>query len=434
MKAVDLIRKKRDGEKLSREEILFLVQDYTAGKIPDYQMAAFCMVVFFQGMDPREIADLTQAMADSGDKLSLEEIDGFVADKHSNGGVGDKVSLVLAPLLVSCGLYVAKLSGRGLGHTGGTIDKLESIPGFRVQLSLEEFKRNVQTIGLAIGESTLQLAPADQKIYALRDVTASVDSLPLIVSSILSKKLVIDSDGIVFDVKVGLGSTMPTLPKAKELARLLVSISHRCGRKASALITEMDQPLGQNVGNILELKEALLTLQGEGPADLQEVVMRLGAELLLMAKKARTPDGAMQLLQTKIKSGEGLQKFSEMVCAQGGDASALREPARLPCAREQIEIRAPKPGYVNDLNARLVGEAAHVLGAGRTAKGDSIDVAVGVVLYKKRGDSVKKGESLACLHLNERTRLEEALSKMQSAYRITRTKPQKIKLIQGRIA
>jgi pyrimidine-nucleoside phosphorylase len=434
MKAVDLIRKKREGERLSREEIYFLVHEYTAGKIPDYQMAAFCMAVFFQGMDPHEIADLTQAMADSGDKLSLSEIEGFVADKHSNGGVGDKVSLVLAPLLAASGLYVAKLSGRGLGHTGGTIDKLESVPGFRVQLPLEEFKQNIKNIGLAIGESTLQLAPADQKIYALRDVTASVESLPLIVSSILSKKLVIDSDGIIFDVKVGLGATMPTLAQAKELARLLVSISHRCGRKASALITEMNQPLGHYVGNVLELREALLALQGKGPADLQEVVVRLGAELLLMAKRARTPEAAIKMLQEKLGSGEGLEKFLQMVRAQGGDAAVLSDPKGLPRAREIVEIRAEKLGYVHTLHARLVGEAAHVLGAGRTAKGDAIDVAVGVVLHKKIGDSVKKGEPLAALHVNERARLDEALAKLQNAYRITRVKPPKTKMIQGRVA
>jgi pyrimidine-nucleoside phosphorylase len=303
-----------------------------------------------------------------------------------------------------------------------------------VQLPLEEFKQNIKNIGLAIGESTLQLAPADQKIYALRDVTASVESLPLIVSSILSKKLVIDSDGIIFDVKVGLGATMPTLAQAKELARLLVSISHRCGRKASALITEMNQPLGHYVGNVLELREALLALQGKGPADLQEVVVRLGAELLLMAKRARTPEAAIKMLQEKLGSGEGLEKFLQMVRAQGGDAAVLSDPKGLPRAREIVEIRAEKLGYVHTLHARLVGEAAHVLGAGRTAKGDAIDVAVGVVLHKKIGDSVKKGEPLAALHVNERARLDEALAKLQNAYRITRVKPPKTKMIQGRVA
>ncbi|MBI3660466.1 thymidine phosphorylase [Candidatus Acetothermia bacterium] len=434
METVELIRKKRDGEKLSYAELEFLVRNFVAGKIPDYQMAAFCMAVYFRSMDAHEMADLTQLMADSGDKLDLDEVDGFVGDKHSNGGVGDKVSLVLGPLVASCGLYIAKLSGRGLGHTGGTIDKLESIPGIRVQLSLEEFKRCVQTVGLAIGESTLRLAPADQKIYALRDVTASVDSLPLIVSSILSKKLVIDSDGIVFDVKVGIGTTMPTLPKARELAKLLVSISKRCGRRASALITDMDQPLGYNVGNILELREAVATLSGHGPADLEEVVVRLGAELLIMAKKARTADAATQLLRSKLQSGEGLQKLSEMVRAQGGNASVLTEPHRLSSALEKVEIRATKPGYVHKLNARMIGEAAHLLGAGRMAKGEAIDPAVGVELYKKRGDSVKRGEPLACLHVNERVRLEEALTRARGAYEITRAKPKKVPMVHDRIA
>jgi pyrimidine-nucleoside phosphorylase len=434
MNALELIRKKRDGEKLSREEIEFLVQNYVAGTIPDYQMAAFCMAVFFQGMGPSETADLTQAMANSGNKLSLEEIDGFVADKHSTGGVGDKVSLVLAPLLAASGLFVAKLSGRGLGHTGGTVDKLESIPGLRTQLTLEEFKRNVQSVGLAISESTLQLAPADQKIYALRDGTGSVESLPLIVSSILSKKLVIDSDGLVFDVKVGSGAMMQTLPQAKALARMLIAISKRCGRRATALITDMDQPLGYNIGNILELQESIETLRGHGPEDLTEVTVQLGAEFLVMAKKARSTQIAAKMLRAKLHSGAGLEKLIEMSCAQGGDVSVLREPERFAKAREQIEIRATKSGYVGTLDARLVGEAAHILGAGRSAKGEAIDLAVGVVLYKKRGDGVKQGEPLACLHVNERARLEEALAKMQRAYRITRTKPTRTRLIRGRIA
>jgi pyrimidine-nucleoside phosphorylase len=434
MNAVELIRKKRDGQRLARPELEFLVRHYLEGKIPDYQMAAFCMAVYFRSMDVREITDFTQIMADSGDRLSHEGFDGFIADKHSTGGVGDKVSLVLVPLIAACGLYMPKLSGRGLGYTGGTIDKLEAIPGFRAPLTLEELKRCLCQAGAAISESTFQLAPADQKLYALRDVTASVESLPLIVSSILSKKLVIDSDGLVFDVKVGSGAMMRALSPAKALAGLLVSIAKRCGRRAVALITDMSQPLGYNVGNALELKEALATLQSHGPADLTEIVLRLGSELLVMAKQARTVTAGWELLRRKLLSGEGLHKFSEMVRAQGGDADVVRQPHRLSCAREKLELKAKKTGWVGALDARLIGEAAHSLGAGRAAMGERIDHAVGVELFKKIGDQVTKGEPLACLHVNEQTHWAEAMARVESAFQIGRIRPRRPALVRGRVA
>jgi len=433
MRALDIIQKKRDGESLSREEIAFLIAGYTRGEIPDYQMAAFCMAVYFNSMTSKEIFELTQSMADSGTRLDLSSIEGFIADKHSTGGVGDKTSLVLVPLIAASGLYIAKLSGRGLGHTGGTLDKLESISGFRASLSTQEFIKLVQRSGLAIAESTENIAPADKKLYALRDVTATVGSIPLIAASVMSKKLAVDSDGIVLDVKVGEGAFMKSLNEAKTLAETMVAIGKRAGRKMAALVTDMSQPLGYTVGNALEVKEAIEALKGHGAPDFVELCVSLGAELLLTAKKAKDVKSAKGLLMQKLKNGEALRKFAEMIENQGGDPRVIDELKRLPQAEDKIAIRAAKSGYVRKLNALAVGQAAHLLGAGRSVKCEKIDHAVGVELCKKAGDRVEKDEPLAYLHVNEHRNLTEARRSVETAFEIGKQKPKKERLILARI-
>ena len=434
--AVELIRAKRDGAELSTAEIQTLIAGYVAGQIPDYQMAALCMAIYFQGLSAEETAALTQAMADSGERLELKKagITDFIADKHSTGGVGDKVSLVLGPLVASAGLCLAKLSGRGLGYTGGTIDKLEAIAGFKATLSREEFIAQAQRVGLVVAESSAELVPADKKLYALRDVTATVQSLPLIVSSILSKKLVIDSDGIVFDVKVGEGALMRELPAALELAQELVVIGRQVGRRCGALISDMSQPLGYAVGNALEVREALETLRGGGPDDLRQLSLALGGELLLMAGRVQTPEEAKNLLAEKLSTGAALAKFSAMVQAQGGDAVALERPERLPQAGRIITVRAERSGYVTELNARAIGEAAHWLGAGREVKGQAIDPAVGVLLQAKIGDWVKRGGPLAELHLNDPARTAAAQSLVLKAFKLSAEPVAAPELIRQRLA
>ena len=430
---VRLIAKKRDRQELTREEIDSLIRDYVAGEIPDYQMSALLMAIYLNGMSTQETFWLTEAMARSGEQLEFE-VDGFVGDKHSSGGVGDKVSLILLPLVAAAGIYIGKLSGRGLGHTGGTIDKLESIPGFRATLSLQEFKRQVERHGLAISESTDEIAPADHKLYALRDVTATVGSLPLIASSIMSKKLAVKSDGIVLDVKVGRGALMRGLEQARKLASMMVEIGRRAGRKIAALITAMDQPLGRAVGNALEVREAIEVLQGRGPEDLEGVCLALGAELLLMAGQAETREAAVAQLKVKLRDGTALQKFKELIALQGGDPGVVSDPELLPQARAAHELRANQAGYVVRLDALAVGEAARALGAGRRVKGEEIDRAVGVLLLKKEGEEVEAGEPLARIFYNSEERLAAALPLLERAYELGPEPPEPRQLIRDRIA
>lgn len=419
MRALDLIRKKRDGGELTGDELRFLIQQYVDEKIPDEQMSALLMAVYFQGMTEAETLRLTQAMAESGETVDFSDIDGFIADKHSTGGVGDKVSLVLVPLIAAAGLYIGKLSGRGLGHTGGTIDKLESIPSFHADLSLERFRELVREEGLTIVESSPRLAPADHKLYALRDATATVASVPLIAASILSKKLAVGSHGIVFDVKTGTGAILPEYTSMKRIAQLLVKTAQGAGRRATALLTDMSEPLGCQVGNALEVREAIETLQGSGPEDLRKLCLRLGGELLMMAGEAPRLDAGVEYLERLLQSGAAFEHFATMVRAQGGDTKVLEDPSRLPQADRIIAVDAPQAGYVRDLNARAVGEAAHLLGAGRSVKGQRIDHAVGVSLYVKIGDRVEAGEPLAILHVNDPSALERALQRTSAAIQIS---------------
>jgi pyrimidine-nucleoside phosphorylase len=418
LRVVDIILEKKIGHSLSTEEIEFMVQGYTHDQIPDYQVAAWLMAVCWQGMDERETTDLTLAMAHSGDTLDLHDIAPVTVDKHSTGGVGDKTSLVLTPLLASCGLVVAKMSGRGLGFSGGTIDKLESIPGFHAEFSLQEFRESARRVGLVISAQSLELAPADKKLYALRDVTGTVDSLPLIASSIMSKKLAAGSDCIVLDVKVGRGAFMPSLEAARTLGSLMVRIGQRAGRKVRAVLSDMDQPLGRAVGNAIELREAIDTLHGQGPADLIEVCLQLGGLMLQMAGQAEALDQARAILQQKLASGAAWEKFKAFVVNQGGSSEVLDHPELLPRARYIEPLRSPQAGYVSDLDARQIAQATIVLGAGRTTKNAPIDHAVGVILDAKVGEHVDKGQPLLMVHANDLDRLETARGILEQSYRL----------------
>jgi len=418
MKTVDLIRKKRDGSPLTREEIEYLIGGYVRGEIPDYQVSALLMAIFFRGMDDEETAILTDVMAHSGATLDLSRLSGFPVDKHSTGGVGDKTTLVLIPLLAAAGLVVAKLSGRALGHTGGTIDKLESIPGFRTDLSREQFLALVERSGLALADHTADMVPADRLLYELRDVTSTVDSLPLIVASIMSKKIAGGARGIVLDVKTGSGAFLPKLEDSRRLARSLVSIGARLGRKISALITDMSQPLGYRVGNALEVREAIETLQGRGPQDLETLCCELGAELLLFAGKATDRAGAVSSLRRLLHDDRALHKFQEMVQNQGGNPAVVDDPSLLPTAEKAIRLEAPHSGTVARVDALPVGRAANLLGAGRFVKEDRIDKAVGVELVRKVGDRVTRGEPLAFLHANDETNLPQAMALVEDAYTV----------------
>lgn len=408
MRAVDIIMKKRDGIKLSEEEIRFLIDGFTKGEIENYQMAAFTMAVYFNGMDKEEATWLTKAMLYSGDILDLSKINGVKVDKHSTGGVGDKTSLVVAPLVASLGIKFAKMSGRGLGHTGGTLDKLESIPGYSISLSEEEFIRQVNDIGIALIGQTADLAPADKKLYALRDVTATVESIPLIASSIMSKKLASGADVICLDVKVGSGAFMKTEESAEKLAELMVEIGKQCGKKMTAILTNMDEPLGYAVGNSLEVIEAIQTLNGKGPADFTELCLEIASHLVLDAKKAITLEEARNLCIRQIQNGQALQTLSRLVSAQGGDASYIFTPTNFPKAEYQIEVKADKNGYVGHIDALAIGNAAMLLGAGRAKLGDDIDHSVGIVLCRKVGDKVQAGETLAVIHSNRKNTEAEA--------------------------
>lgn len=418
MRPAEVIRRKRDGERLSREAIEAFVLGYARGEIPDYQMAAWLMAVWFRGMDARETADLTAAMVASGRMLDLTPIGRPVVDKHSTGGVGDKTTLVVAPMVAACGVPVAKLSGRGLGHTGGTLDKLESIPGLSVQLSAERLLEQVRAVGLAVAGQTAELCPADGLMYALRDVTATIDSIPLIASSIMAKKVAGGAHAIVLDVKVGRGAFMASLGDAMTLARAMVDIGARVGRRTVALLTAMDQPLGRAVGNALEVGEAIAALRGAGPADLMAVATALAAEMLVLGGAAPDLDAARVRLDEAVASGAALERFRAMIAAQGGDPGVCDDPGRLPLAPVTVPLPAPSAGVVAALDARRVGEAVLDLGAGRRTKADPVDPAVGVVLHKKVGDPVAAGEPLATVHARTAAAAEAAARTLLGAYQL----------------
>ena len=428
MRVYDLIYKKRQGEVLEREEIRFLIDGYTDGSIPDYQIAAWAMAVFFQGMNDREIADLTMAMAASGDQINLSPIRGFKVDKHSSGGVGDTTTLVLAPLVSAAGVPVAKLSGRGLGHTGGTIDKLESIPGFRTDLSLAEFIENVNQIGVAVAGQTADLTPADKKLYSLRDVTATVDSIPLIASSIMSKKIAGGADGIVLDVKTGDGAFMEKVEEAEKLARTMVEIGKHLERQTIAVITDMSQPLGYAIGNALEVKEAIATLQGRGPADLTELSLLLGANMLLLAGRTGSYQEGYDLLQELLETGAALEQFARLIRAQGGEAGIIDDVNKLPQARFNYPVTAGEEGYISAIRTRELGLLSVEIGGGRARKDDVIDQAVGFVLEKKVGDRVRPGDTLLVIHANTED-IGGIKERVRKAFLITPEKPEMNPLI-----
>ncbi|MCY9375927.1 pyrimidine-nucleoside phosphorylase [Bacillus sp. T17B1] len=411
MRMVDIIIKKQNGKELTTEEIQFFVKGYTDGSIPDYQASALAMAIFFQDMSDRERADLTMAMVNSGETIDLSAIEGIKVDKHSTGGVGDTTTLVLAPLVAALDVPVAKMSGRGLGHTGGTIDKLEAIDGFHVELSKDEFIKLVNRDKVAVIGQSGNLTPADKKLYALRDVTGTVNSIPLIASSIMSKKIAAGADAIVLDVKTGAGAFMKTEEDAAELAKAMVRIGNNVGRQTMAVISDMSQPLGFAIGNALEVKEAIDTLKGEGPEDLHELVLTLGSQMVVLAKKADTLDEARTKLEEVMKNGKALGKFKDFLKNQGGDSSIVDEPSKLPQAAYQIDVPAKETGVVSEIVADEIGVAAMLLGAGRATKEDEIDLAVGIMLRKKVGDKVEKGEPLVTLYAN-RENVDEVIAKV----------------------
>ena len=431
MRMYDIIMKKRNGRELSKEEIHFFVDGYTRGEIPDYQASALMMAIYFQKMSQQETSALTMAMARSGDILDLSAIRGIKVDKHSTGGVGDKTSLALTPMVAACGIPVAKMSGRGLGHTGGTIDKLESFPGFTTALTIEQFIDNVNKIGIAIMGQTADLAPADKKLYALRDVTATVDNLSLIASSIMSKKLAAGADAIVLDVKTGSGAFMKDEKDARALAEEMVRIGKSAGRKTIAVISDMDQPLGCAVGNALEVKEAIDTLKGHGPEDFVELCLTLGSQMLLAGGRAQTEESARRMLQEAIDTGSALKKLAEFVEAQGGDSRAVYDTGLLPKARLVQPIPAPAGGYVSRIVCDEVGICSLMLGGGRETKESEIDLSVGLVLCKKVGDRVEAGEPLAMLHANDPGKAAQAEERFLAACSISGTMPNKSPMIKA---
>ena len=411
MRMVDIITKKQNGEELTTEEIQFFIKGYTDGSIPDYQASALAMAIYFQDMTDRERADLTMAMVNSGETIDLSAIEGIKVDKHSTGGVGDTTTLVLAPLVAALDVPVAKMSGRGLGHTGGTIDKLEAIKGFHVELSKDEFIELVNRDKVAVIGQSGNLTPADKKLYALRDVTGTVNSIPLIASSIMSKKIAAGANAIVLDVKTGAGAFMKTDEDAVNLAKAMVRIGNNVGRQTMAVISDMSQPLGFAIGNALEVKEAIDTLKGEGPEDLTELVLTLGSQMVVLAKKAETLDEAREKLIDVMKNGKALQKFKDFLQNQGGDSSVADNPEKLPQAAYKIDIPAKEAGVVSEIVADQIGVAAMLLGAGRATKEDKIDLAVGIMLRKKVGDAVEKGEPLVTLYAN-RENVDDVIAKV----------------------
>ncbi len=431
MRMTDLIAKKRDGAALSTEEIQYMIRGYVDNQIPDYQMSAMCMAILFRGMDDRETLDLTQAMERSGELIDLSAINGVKGDKHSTGGVGDKTSLILCPMVASCGVRVAKMSGRGLGHTGGTLDKLESFPGFRIGIGEERFIDNVNRIGIAIIGQTADIDPADKKLYALRDVTGTVPSIPLIVSSIMSKKLAAGADVIVLDVKCGSGAFMKTEEQARELARGLTRIGRLAGRKCAAVITDMDQPLGRAVGNALEVKEAISVLKGETKGELLELCLTLGGCMLEEAGVAPDREAARAMLSESIQSGAALAKLAEMVGAQDGDPTDVYDTARLPLAPVQLAVPSLCAGYVSHIACEQVGLISMHLGGGRADKDSEIDLSVGLVLDKKVGDRVERGESLGTIHAATREKAQEAAEQLRACYSFSDTPVERPAFIKG---
>ncbi|RAP76450.1 pyrimidine-nucleoside phosphorylase [Paenibacillus montanisoli] len=417
MRAVDIIHKKRNGGALSKDELSFLIKGYCQGDIPDYQLSAWAMAVFFRGMNAEETANLTMAMAESGDQVDLSPIHGIKVDKHSTGGVGDKTSLIIGPLVASCGVPVAKMSGRGLGHTGGTIDKMEAMAGFRTELTRDEFIAQVNDIGLAIVGQSGNMTPADKKLYALRDVTATVESIPLIASSVMSKKIAAGADAIVLDVKTGSGAFMKTLEDSEKLAKAMVEIGTEVGRQTAALISDMDQPLGYAIGNALEVQEAIDTLHGKGPEDLTTLCLALSSHMVVLGGRAGSLAEADAMLRDRLYSGAALEKFKVFVAAQGGNPAVADDPSLLPQAPLVLEVPSEADGYVAAIQAEELGLAAMLLGAGRATKESVIDYAVGVVLQRKVGDHVRKGETLALLHVREdNASVRDVIRRVQSAY------------------
>jgi pyrimidine-nucleoside phosphorylase len=429
MRTVDLIHRKRDAEELTPEEIAAIVDGYTRNEIPDYQMSAFLMAVFFSGMTDREVSALTDCMVKSGETVDLSGIPGVKVDKHSTGGVGDKTSLIAAPLAASAGVIVPMISGRGLGHTGGTLDKLEAIPGFRTDLTIEEFKAQLQKLGLAFVGQTPEITPADGKLYSLRDATATVESIPLIASSIMSKKLAVGLDAIVLDVKVGNGAFMKRQVDARRLAQMMVGIGRRMDKRVQALITDMNQPLGYAVGNALEVMEVSQTLQNAGPTDLTRISLELAARMIYLGKLVPTLDDARELAQSKLLDGSGYKKFKEVIEAQGGNPLVLDRFELLPNATGVREIASPRAGYVTAIGAEDIGMASSMIGAGRNTKEDTIDPAVGVILEVKVGQKVEAGAVLCRVYYTSEEHVEEASQQVEDAFRISATAPEERELI-----
>lgn len=429
MRTVDLIHRKRDGEELSPEEIKYFVDGYTRGEIPDYQMSAFLMAVFFSGMSDREVSALTESMTHSGEILDFSDIHGVKVDKHSTGGVGDKTSLIAAPIAAAAGAIVPMISGRALGHTGGTLDKLESIPGFRTDLTVPEFKDQVGRLGLAFIGQTPEVAPADGKLYALRDATATVESIPLIASSIMSKKIAVGLDALVLDVKVGSGAFMKKQVEARRLAQMMVGIGRRLDKRVQALITDMNQPLGYAIGNALEVMEVSQTLQNAGPTDLTRLSLELAARMIFLGKITKTLDEARDVAQRKLLDGAGYRKFKEVIQAQGGNPQVLDRFELLPNATGAREIASPRAGYVTVIDAEYIGQASNMIGAGRDTKEDVIDPAVGVILEVKVGHKIDAGAVLCRLYYTSEEHVEEASQIVEDAFRISATPPEERELI-----
>lgn len=421
MRAVDIIIKKRDKQVLAAEEIRFFIQGFTNGSIPDYQAAAFAMAVLLNGMTPQETTDLTLAMAHSGEVLDLSDIVEVAVDKHSSGGVGDKTTLAVLPIVTACGLPCGKMSGRGLGFSGGTLDKLESIPGYNVNLTTEQFKKQLREIGIVLTGQSADLAPADGKMYALRDVTGTVPSIPLIASSIMSKKIAAGATAILLDVKVGLGAFMQTLEEARQLADLMTAIGKLAGRKVETLLSDMNQPLGQAVGNVLEVREAIETLHGGGPEDFREHCLHAAARMLVLGGRARSLEVARGMAESAISNGSAWQTFRRLVAAQGGDVSYVDSPQKMENARLLETVPSPQSGYLSQINARMVGEAAVDLGAGRAQKGDSIDHAVGFEILRKVGDRLEAGQPLFVIHANDSEKLARARQAVLQAHRFSQS-------------
>jgi pyrimidine-nucleoside phosphorylase len=429
MRTVDLIQRKRGGEELSPEEIEFLINGYTNGDIPDYQMSSFLMAVYFKGMTDREVSRLTECMLHSGDTVSLAAIPGVKVDKHSTGGVGDKTSFIVAPLAAAAGVVVPMMSGRALGHTGGTLDKLESIPGFRTDLTADEFEKQLAELGLCFIGQTERLVPADRKLYALRDVTATVESIPLISSSIMSKKLAEGIDALVLDVKVGSGAFMKTQVEARRLAQTMVGIGRRMDKKVQALITDMNQPLGYAIGNALEIMEASQTLQNAGPADLTKLSLELAARMIFLGKRAATLEEARQTAEKHLVDGSAYKLLKQVVAAQGGNPQALDKFELLPNATGMREITSPRAGYVSSIDAQDIGASSNMIGAGRDKKEDSIDPAVGIILEVKMGEKVDAGSVLCRLYYTKEDRVDEAAEMVEDAFHISSQKPDERELI-----